>query len=105
VAHSEERAMAQRSVDTSLVRVDLLPIYPDFSIIAHSRNVVNLLLYLAEHCNYYYPKQDIPAMLETFIPLTTQDVRMLCFDSPLMILNISPVNSYHDSSHDLFPSS
>jgi proteasome activator subunit 4 len=40
-----------------------------------SRNVVNIMLYVAEHCQRYYPSSEIPAMLEEFIPLVTQDVR------------------------------
>jgi len=38
------------------------------------RNVVNIFLYVAERSRYYYPARDIPEMLETFIPLLTQDV-------------------------------
>jgi proteasome activator subunit 4 len=40
-----------------------------------SRNVVNILLYVAEHCKRYYPADVIPEMLETFLPLVTQEVR------------------------------
>ncbi|GLB36441.1 putative protein with domain of unknown function (DUF3437) [Lyophyllum shimeji] len=38
-----------------------------------SRNVVNIYLYLAEQCKRYFPPGEIPAMLETFLPLLTQD--------------------------------
>jgi proteasome activator subunit 4 len=38
------------------------------------RNIVNIFLYVAERSRYYYPATDIPEMLETFIPLLTQEV-------------------------------
>jgi proteasome activator subunit 4 len=38
------------------------------------RNVVNIFLYVAERSRYYYSTSDIPEMLETFIPLITQEV-------------------------------
>jgi proteasome activator subunit 4 len=41
-----------------------------------SRNVVNILLYVAEHCRRYYDAADIGVMLETFLPLVTQDVSL-----------------------------
>jgi proteasome activator subunit 4 len=41
-----------------------------------SRNVVNILLYVAEHCRRYFPASEIPSMLDIFVPLVTQDVRM-----------------------------
>jgi len=44
-----------------------------------SRNVVNILLYVAEQCKRYFPKDEIPSMLDEFLPLLTQDV---CFFSP-----------------------
>jgi proteasome activator subunit 4 len=37
--------------------------------------MVNMLLFLAEQCKRYYAASEIPAMLETFLPLLTQDVR------------------------------
>ncbi len=38
------------------------------------RNVMNIFLYVAERSRYYYPPGDISEMLETFIPLITQEV-------------------------------
>ncbi|KAF5375146.1 hypothetical protein D9758_000062 [Tetrapyrgos nigripes] len=38
-----------------------------------SRNVVNILLYVAEQCKRYYPADEIPNMLDEFLPLVTQD--------------------------------
>lgn len=42
-----------------------------------SRNVVNILLYVAEHCRRYFPANEIPEMLDTFLPLVTQEVSLL----------------------------
>ncbi|KAF9270517.1 hypothetical protein L218DRAFT_889040 [Marasmius fiardii PR-910] len=38
-----------------------------------TRNVVNILLYVAEQCKRYYPVDEIQPMLDTFLPLLTQD--------------------------------
>ncbi|KAH9947705.1 ARM repeat-containing protein [Amylocystis lapponica] len=38
-----------------------------------SRNVVNILLYVAEQCRRYFPANEIPDMLATFLPLLTKD--------------------------------
>ncbi|KAJ7596682.1 hypothetical protein C8J56DRAFT_918063 [Mycena floridula] len=38
-----------------------------------SRNVVNILLFLSEQCQPYFPADEIPQMLETFIPLVTKE--------------------------------
>lgn len=38
-----------------------------------SRNLVNILLFVADLCKRYYPPTEIPKMLDTFIPLLTQD--------------------------------
>lgn len=39
-----------------------------------SRNVMNILLYVAEASRFYFPPSETPKMLEEFIPLVTQDV-------------------------------
>ncbi|KAF5384731.1 hypothetical protein D9757_006213 [Collybiopsis confluens] len=38
-----------------------------------TRNVVNILLYVAEQCKRYYPGEEIQSMLSTFLPMLTQD--------------------------------
>lgn len=45
-----------------------------FFINSFRRNLVNILLYLADQCKRYYPPQEIPLMLETFLPLLTKEV-------------------------------
>ena len=39
------------------------------------RNVVNILLFVAEQCKRYYPPSEIPDMITTFLPMLTKDVR------------------------------
>ncbi|EIN13635.1 hypothetical protein PUNSTDRAFT_94829 [Punctularia strigosozonata HHB-11173 SS5] len=48
-------------------------IWPKRKMQDSTRNVVNILLYVAEHSRRYYPASEIPAMLDTFLPLLTQD--------------------------------
>lgn len=36
--------------------------------------MVNILLYAAEQCKFYYPSDEIGMMLATFLPLLTRDV-------------------------------
>jgi hypothetical protein len=61
--------------------VSLLHAYLSFSMFNMShlsrRNVVNILLYVAEQSKRYYPAMEVPAMLSTFIPMLTKDVRFI----------------------------
>ena len=41
------------------------------------RNLINIFLYLADQCKRYYSPEEIPVMLETFLPLLTNEVRFL----------------------------
>ncbi|KAL0950801.1 hypothetical protein HGRIS_007566 [Hohenbuehelia grisea] len=56
-----------------LWRVLQKDLWPKKRLQESSRNIVNLLLFAAEECRRYYPAEDIPNMLATFIPLTTKD--------------------------------
>ncbi|EMD41612.1 hypothetical protein CERSUDRAFT_110183 [Gelatoporia subvermispora B] len=38
-----------------------------------SRNMLNIMLFVAEQCKRYFPASEIPEMLSTFIPLLTKD--------------------------------
>lgn len=40
-----------------------------------SRNVVNILLFVAEQCRRYFPVGEVPEMFATFLPMLTKDVR------------------------------
>jgi proteasome activator subunit 4 len=51
--------------------------------------VVNILLYVAEQSKRYYPATEIAAMLSTFMPMLTKDVRsVFCSSIPVAISNI-----------------
>ena len=43
-------------------------------ILGFSRNVANILLYLAERSRRYFPAKEIPNMLQTFLPILTKEV-------------------------------
>lgn len=44
-----------------------------------SRNLNNILLYVAESCKSYFPADDIPNMLSTFLPMITPNVSSITF--------------------------
>ncbi|KAJ7630604.1 hypothetical protein FB45DRAFT_746590 [Roridomyces roridus] len=44
-----------------------------------SRNMLNLLLFTAEHARPYYPANEIPEMLATFLPLVTRSTMVGMF--------------------------
>ncbi|KAG6866845.1 hypothetical protein C0991_008781 [Blastosporella zonata] len=48
-------------------------LWPKKRIQEPSRNVVNIFLFVAEQCKRYFPAREIPEMLETFLPLLTND--------------------------------
>ncbi|KAL4264291.1 BLM10 family protein [Pleurotus pulmonarius] len=48
-------------------------LWPKKRIQEPTRNVVNILLYVAEQCKGYYPVTDIPDMLSTFVPRITKE--------------------------------
>ncbi|TFK57500.1 ARM repeat-containing protein [Heliocybe sulcata] len=48
-------------------------LWPKKRILDSSRNVINILLYVAELCQRYYPADEIQSMLSTFLPLFTKD--------------------------------
>ncbi|KDR84826.1 hypothetical protein GALMADRAFT_233236 [Galerina marginata CBS 339.88] len=56
-----------------LWRVLQRELWPKSSLEESSRNLVNILLYVAEQCKRYYPASEIRTMLETFLPILTKD--------------------------------
>ncbi|KAG9123719.1 hypothetical protein FRC07_014176 [Ceratobasidium sp. 392] len=48
-------------------------IWPSQRAVDSSRNVVNILLHVAETSRLYYPPSETPKMLDVFIPLITRD--------------------------------
>ncbi|KAI0296143.1 hypothetical protein BC826DRAFT_1005479 [Russula brevipes] len=57
-----------------------------------SRNVVNIFLYVAERSRYYYPANDIPEMLETFVPLITQETHLTMI--PVLTSFLPPIHTH-----------
>ncbi len=56
------------------------------------RNVVNILLFVAEQCRRYFPVGEVPEMFATFLPMLTKDVRygpLFCLER-LGCLSIPP---------------
>lgn len=51
-------------------------IWPKTAIADPHRNLVNILLYVAFHARRFYPADVVPEMLETFLPMLTQSVRI-----------------------------
>ncbi|KAF8807254.1 hypothetical protein BYT27DRAFT_7189352 [Phlegmacium glaucopus] len=56
-----------------LWRVLQKELWPKTTLDDSTRNLVNILLYLADQCKRYYSPQEIPLMLETFLPLLTKE--------------------------------
>jgi len=57
-----------------LWRVMQKELWPKRRLQEPSRNMINIFLYIAEHCSRYFSPNDIPDMLAAFIPLVTKDV-------------------------------
>ncbi|KAI9462941.1 hypothetical protein F5148DRAFT_1212253 [Russula earlei] len=73
-----------------LWRVLQKEIWPKTRFQDQSRNVVNIFLYVAERSRYYYFASDIPEMLETFIPLITQETYLTIM--PVMTSFLPPTH-------------
>lgn len=50
--------------------------------------MVNILLYLAEQSNHYYPTSEVGEMLSTFLPLLTKEVRTHFLSASQNVTNI-----------------
>lgn len=57
-----------------------------------SRSTLSLLLYVAEHCNRYFSRQDIPNMLSTFLPLVTKETYLVMI--PILTSFLPPSHSH-----------
>ncbi|KAF5337321.1 hypothetical protein D9611_003207 [Ephemerocybe angulata] len=51
-------------------------LWPKSTITDSQRNLVNILLYIAYHAKFYFSADDIPEMLETFLPMFTQETAL-----------------------------
>ncbi|TCD70651.1 hypothetical protein EIP91_002372 [Steccherinum ochraceum] len=56
-----------------LWRVLQKELWPKKRLQENSRNMINILLFVAEHCSRYYPASEIPNMLNAFVPMITND--------------------------------
>lgn len=66
------------------------------------RNLVNILLYLAEMCRRYFPAEEISEMLSTFIPLVTSEVcHNRASDVYWRLTNDLPVVPGYDPGHNI----
>ncbi|EJF66455.1 ARM repeat-containing protein [Dichomitus squalens LYAD-421 SS1] len=57
-----------------------------------SRNVVNILLFVAEQCKRYYTASEIPDMLSTFLPILTKDTVLTMV--PVLTSFIPPTHTH-----------
>ncbi|KAF8898414.1 hypothetical protein BD779DRAFT_1607229 [Infundibulicybe gibba] len=74
-----------------LWRVLYKELWPKGRIVMDStRNLVNILLYVAEQCNRYFPTSEIPSMLETFFPMFTKETYMTMI--PVITSFLPPTN-------------
>ncbi|KAI0961210.1 hypothetical protein AcV7_000369 [Taiwanofungus camphoratus] len=57
-----------------------------------SRNVINVLLFVAEQCKRYFSASEIPDMMETFLPLLTKDSVLTII--PVMTSFLPPTHTH-----------
>ncbi|CAK5268900.1 unnamed protein product [Mycena citricolor] len=59
-----------------------------------ARNTINLLIFAAEHARAYFPASEIPDMLATMLPLTTQSTMVGMFPVLVSFLPLSDPHLY-----------
>ncbi|KAL1738773.1 hypothetical protein HDZ31DRAFT_78096, partial [Schizophyllum fasciatum] len=64
-----------------------------------NRNLINILLYIAEKCNAYYDPNEIPAMLEEFLALTTSEASRLAASSQAILTAVPIITSFLPRRH------
>ncbi|PCH33382.1 hypothetical protein WOLCODRAFT_21973 [Wolfiporia cocos MD-104 SS10] len=57
-----------------------------------SRNMINILLYVAEQCQRYFPASDISEMLNTFLPRLTKETVLIMM--PVMTSFLPPTHTH-----------
>ncbi|KAJ8084329.1 Proteasome activator BLM10 [Marasmius tenuissimus] len=77
-----------------LWRVLKKELWPKKRIEDTSRNVVNILLYVAEQCKRYYPGDEVQPMLDEFLPLLTQDTILTIVPVLTSFLPLSTCRAY-----------
>ncbi|OCH96671.1 ARM repeat-containing protein [Obba rivulosa] len=76
----------------SLWRVLKRELWPKKRLQDTSRNMLNILLFVAEQCKRYFPSSEIPDMLSTFIPLLTKDSVLTMI--PVMTSFLPPTHTH-----------
>ncbi|CAA7258771.1 unnamed protein product [Cyclocybe aegerita] len=66
-------------------------LWPKSSLDDSSRNLINILLYVAEVCKRYYPASQIAAMLDTFLPMLTKETVLTMI--PVLTSFLPPTNT------------
>ena len=75
MARTTERALAKETAAGLLVRTSTQDTV--WMLTTHrSRNMINILLFVAEQSKRYYPAGEIPEMMAAFLPLLTKDVSL-----------------------------
>ncbi|KAJ3807112.1 hypothetical protein F5876DRAFT_90743 [Lentinula aff. lateritia] len=59
-----------------------------------SRNIINILLFVAEQCKRYYPGSEVEEMLSTFLPLLTQETILTMVPVITSFLPLTHSNKY-----------
>lgn len=67
-------------------------LWPKNRLYESTRNMVNILLYLAEQCKRYFPASEIEEMLDVFIPLVTPDSILTMV--PVIVSFVPPTHSH-----------
>ncbi|THH18097.1 hypothetical protein EW146_g2829 [Bondarzewia mesenterica] len=75
-----------------LWRVLQKELWTDAKLYNSSRNIVNVLLFLASKSNRYFSAEDIPEMLSTLIPLITQDTYLAII--PVVVSFVPPTHTH-----------
>ncbi|KAF8887975.1 hypothetical protein CPB84DRAFT_1684385 [Gymnopilus junonius] len=75
-----------------LWRVLQRELWPKSSLEDSSRNLVNILLYVAEQCKRYYPADEIPNMLQTFLPILTKETLLTML--PVLTSFLPPTHTH-----------
>ncbi|OBZ79732.1 Proteasome activator complex subunit 4A [Grifola frondosa] len=75
-----------------LWRVMQKELWPKKRLHDSSRNVVNILLFVAEQCNRYFPASEIPNMLSVFLPRLTKDTVLTMI--PVMTSFLPPTHTH-----------
>ncbi|KAH8100456.1 ARM repeat-containing protein [Cristinia sonorae] len=75
-----------------LWRVLQKELWPKKRLQESSRNMINILLFIAEHCSRYYCASEIPDMLHAFLPMVTNDTILTMV--PVIVSFLPPTHTH-----------